>query len=59
MHPGTDCWMKGDRFGEVVRINRTKLLVHVRLDKSGKIVKVAPAGIDPRSFDPGRSLILG
>jgi hypothetical protein len=40
----TDSWMKGDRFGEIVKTGRRNkggaLIVHVRLDKSGKTVKV-------------------
>jgi len=31
LHPATDMWMRGARFGTVVKIGRT--YVHVRLDK--------------------------
>ena len=34
IHPGTDLWMRGARYGEVVRLSLTpKDRVHVRLDK--------------------------
>jgi hypothetical protein len=45
----TDRWMMGDRYGDVLRVKRrVKLhtngeieeIAHVRLDKSGKTVKV-------------------
>ena len=39
LHPATDAWMRGDRYGEVVKIGRT--LIHVRMDRSGKVRKVS------------------
>jgi len=44
----TDRWMKGDRFGEVVRVTKTSVPINgtkrevavVKLDKSGKITRV-------------------
>jgi hypothetical protein len=33
MHPATDVWMRGDRYGEIIRIGRT--LITVKLDRSG------------------------
>jgi len=39
----TDRWMRGDRFGTIVKRSRDKggsLVLHVLLDKSGKIIKV-------------------
>ena len=46
----TDRWMMGDRYGEVVKVKRGKVLknrwgdqeeiAHVKLDKSGKTVRV-------------------
>jgi len=45
----TDRWMMGDRFGEVVKITRRNIretrdddreVAHVKLDKSGKTVRV-------------------
>ena len=43
MHPATDAWMQGDRHGEVVRTG--KFYVHVKMDLSGKIRKVAPENL--------------
>lgn len=40
LHPATDAWMMGDRFGDVIKVG-TKL-VHVRMDTSGKVRKLAP-----------------
>lgn len=45
----TDRWMMGDRYGEIVKVTRGKVkdrwgdlpeIAHVKLDKSGKIVRV-------------------
>lgn len=36
LHPGTDLWMRGDRYGEVVEVTKTR--VRVKLDKSGRKV---------------------
>ncbi len=38
----TDRWMMGDRFGEVVAFRGTtdKPIAHVKLDKSGKVIRV-------------------
>ncbi len=45
----TDRWMMGDRYGEVVKFTRSKVknrwgdldeIAHVKLDKSGKTVRV-------------------
>ena len=38
LSPATDAWMRGDRFGKVVKV--TAQYVHVRMDKSGKTLKV-------------------
>ena len=38
--PACDAWMQGDRFGEVQRVGRR--LVHVRLDRSGRVLRLAP-----------------
>ncbi len=39
-HPATDAWIRGDRYGTVVRLGRTR--VHVRMDVSGRILTFAP-----------------
>ena len=36
LHPATDRWMRGDRYGEVVYVNVKKGTATVLLDKSGK-----------------------
>lgn len=57
MHPGTDWWMQGDRFGVVTKVDTQNNLLTIRLDKSGKTIKVGPRLIDPGSFNPNRSLV--
>lgn len=34
LHPATDAWMSGDRYGEIVRCG--KLLIYVKMDRSGR-----------------------
>lgn len=55
MHPCTDWWMQGDRYGRIVKIERDEGILHVRLD-SGRVVRVTPRSIDPGSFNPRRFL---
>lgn len=43
MHPGTDLWMRGARFGEILKIGRKNLLV--KLDKLNRPVIVSPRNI--------------
>lgn len=45
LHPGTDAWMRGDRYGEVIGTTRDKRRYKVRMDKSGKMLKVSPNNI--------------
>ena len=40
LHPATDAWMMGDRYGVVVKVGRS--LYHVRMDRSGRTRKVSP-----------------
>ena len=40
LHPSTDHWMRGDRYGDVVRVTNSK--VTVKLDKSGNTVSLLP-----------------
>lgn len=35
-HPGTDTWMRGDRYGTIERIGH--LWIYVRMDRSGKLI---------------------
>lgn len=39
LHPATDAWMRGDRYGDVTRVGRK--YVYVRMDRSGRTLKVA------------------
>ena len=43
LHPGTDLWMRGNRFGMVEVIG--KRYVHVRMDRSGGIYSTTPRHI--------------
>jgi hypothetical protein len=43
LHPATDAWMMGDRYGTVIKIGRQ--LLHVRMDRSNKVRKVTPGNI--------------
>jgi hypothetical protein len=40
LHPATDTWMRGDKYGEVIKIG-TKL-IHLKMD-SGKVIKISPS----------------
>lgn|GEM_PF-2942630 len=44
-NPACDCWMMGDRYGTIVRI--TTRLIHVRMDRSGKIRKFTSSLLEP------------
>ncbi len=43
LHPATDAWMSGDKFGVIVKFGRK--WTHVKMDRSGKVRKVAPRDI--------------
>jgi hypothetical protein len=43
LHPCTDLWMRGARYGCVVAIGRT--LITVQLDRLARPVRVAPANV--------------
>lgn len=49
-HPGTDTWMRGDRYGTVEKISRD--LVYVRMDRSGRTVRFSPQNIGAILDDP-------
>jgi hypothetical protein len=42
MHPATDQWMMGDRYGEIVGYIQASGFYKVKLDKSGRIYRVSP-----------------
>jgi hypothetical protein len=41
LHPGHDAWVAGDRFGDVARVGRRMVAVH--MDRSGRTLSVHPA----------------
>ncbi len=43
IHPATNRWMMGDRYGEVKTIGRKVL--QVQMDRSGKTIRVHPDNI--------------
>jgi hypothetical protein len=43
LHPATDLWMRGARFGDIVKIGR-KLLT-VKLDALRRPIKISPSNI--------------
>jgi hypothetical protein len=43
LHPGSYRWVLGNRYGEVIKVNRTN--IEVRLDKSGTVAKLHPSQI--------------
>ena len=43
LHPATDRWMRGDRYGTVVDGGRKYL--RVRMDRSCQLIRVAPENI--------------
>ena len=40
LHPGTDAWMSGDRYGEIAKVGRK--LVHVYMDRSRSVRRLRP-----------------
>ena len=44
MHPATDAFMMGDRYGDVVKIGKSK--IHVKMDRSGKTRLVNPKNLE-------------
>jgi len=52
LHPATDRWMMGDRFGTVIGKKRPRsgpigfLAIKVKLDKSGKVIAFHPANLN-------------
>lgn len=43
MHPATDRWMRGDRYGNIVKIGRRFL--HIKMDRSGQTIRAEPSCI--------------
>lgn len=47
LHPGTDAWMRGDRYGDIVAVScrRGRVVYRVRMDASGRLRSVAQGNI--------------
>ena len=45
MHPATDLWMRGARFGTVTHVGKSR--VNVKLDKLACVIYVAPRNLLP------------
>lgn len=45
LHPATDRWMMGDRFGTVRKITRRS--IHVKMDRSKKTIRVPHDLLEP------------
>lgn len=43
LHPATDAWMQGDRFGEVAKIGRK--WIHVKMEPSGRTLQMSPGNL--------------
>jgi hypothetical protein len=43
LHPASDMWMRGAKFGEVVKVGRK--LVHVNLDAINRVVRLHPINL--------------
>ena len=43
LHPGTDAWMMGMRFGNVVKVGRK--LIHIKMDVTGRTLRAAPTNV--------------
>ena len=63
LHPGTDAWMRGDRYGEVVKLGKRYL--HVKMDKSGRTLRVPPElvtweerAVRNPDFKPGDAVVI-
>jgi len=39
LHPATDAWMRGDRFGTVIKVSKSSVVV--LMDKSGRKLVMA------------------
>jgi hypothetical protein len=53
MHPATNFWMRGARFGSVIRVNTLRDLARVKLDKVRTSILVAAVSL--KSIDEDAS----
>ena len=45
LHPATDAWMRGDRYGDIVSVSKRTRSFRIRMDRSGKILTVSEGNI--------------
>lgn len=49
LHPGTDRWMRGDRYATVVSIGKSRQgrdpLIHLKMDASEQTIRIHPYNI--------------
>jgi len=45
LHPATDFWMSGDRYGEIVRLVLQSHRIHVKMDRSGRVLKLRSSNL--------------
>lgn len=50
LHPATDAWMQGDRFGLVCKVGRK--YIHVSMDRSSRILQFLPKYVGQILRDP-------
>jgi hypothetical protein len=43
LHPATDAWMSGDKYGEVIRVTGSRY--HVRMDVSRRTLRLLPENV--------------
>lgn len=43
LHPATDAWMSGDKYGEIIKAGKATVLVH--MDVSGRDLQLLPRSI--------------
>lgn len=43
LHPATDNWMRGDKYGDVVKLGR--IFVMVKMDRSGRTLRCLPQDV--------------
>lgn len=50
LHPATDRWMMGDRYGTIVKLDEKRTVVRVKLDVSGKSLTYRPRDVLKRTL---------
>jgi len=47
LHPATDRWMMGDRWGVITKVNVEQTILRIKLDVSGKTLSFHPKDVLP------------